>query len=131
MVVVAIDQLLGFMSSGLEAPSQAASTPPPTMDMTQAVAALSHPASGGPTTLHLVLASVIGLVAGGAGGWLAATIDDDSLAAKTLSFLLVFSALVSAGLASMAGYNDYAITWILGGILQGVGCFMAGHLKYG
>ncbi len=129
MVVVVIDQVLGFMSSGFEKPAG-----PPTSvteDIASAVKTLGSAHVSTATTTHLVLAAVIGAIAGFAGGWLAATIEDDSLAAKTLSFLLVFSALVSAGMASMAGYNDYAETWIIGGILQGIGCYLAGRAKDG
>lgn len=133
LVTVVIDQALGFVTSGLESTKEAAaSTAPSVGDSVLAAAeSLTTVQQGWPSATHLILASVIGLVAGASGGWLAATIDDDALASKTLAILLVFSALVSAGLASMAGYGTTATTWLVGGILQGVGSLIAGRVKFG
>jgi small-conductance mechanosensitive channel len=128
-VTIVVDQTLGFLTSGLESTASPSATPSESL-IDAAGSALSAPATS-VSALHLVLACIIGLVAGLAGGWVAATIEDDSIVSRTLAILLVFSALVSAGLASMAGYSSTGWTWLVGGICQGAGAFAAGRLKYG
>ena len=133
-ITVVVDQLLGFLTSSLEATPTAASSVAASEQGESILKAASDaiaPQTSGPTATHLVLACVIGLVAGASGGWIAAMIEDDGLITRVLAFLLVFSALVSAGLASMAGYSATGWTWLVGGIMQGVGAFVIGRVKYG
>lgn len=87
-------------------------------------------AVGGTSLIHLVLVAVIGTIAGFSGGWIAATIEEDALAAQVLGVMLGISGLATAGFVGMAGSSSYAIAWLIGGLLQAVGAFAAARVKF-
>ncbi len=137
MVAVTVDQVVGFMTSGLGKPAAAASPasdlPTSMTDVASAIEQIGGAggaAASGVGSIEILLAIGIGLIAGFCGGWIAAMIDEEFSAARNLAILLCVAAVVGAGFASMAGYNDTAITWAIGGVMQAVGAIVGGRAKF-
>ncbi|MFO0827183.1 MAG: hypothetical protein U0572_03450 [Phycisphaerales bacterium] len=73
---------------------------------------------------------VCGVIAGFAGGWASASMDEDGGAAKRLAIAFLALGLLIGGLGAAAGRSDIAIGIGMVSVAQAVGAFLGGRFLF-